>query len=540
MGRTFNRAWRGVQDALGAAAYAVAPEKVLRRRQLARIDRLHARMIDQAGEPSARAAAKTDRMSGDWLVSGLSPDSELERDLPAVRQRMRELAESHPMVAGFLRSRVTNIVGTGFSPQSQPVVTETCDETRAKAVAKQIELIWRRTECRIDVSGRRSLCQQLRLAVRCYDRDGEAFIVLTDKPMPGKPIPLTVEVVDPERVDTPPSEAGNPSVRLGIKRASDGTPTHYYIRANQPNDTVDCEERYESIPADRVMHLYSPIQPGQSRGWPMLESAERSLDQLRGHDEAVLMGRRVEACLSVLIQSPHSASLAEAAAVGPGREETLSPAGIRYIGEHDTVTTVSPAKGSGGDHAAFMNYHQEGIAAAGGMPVEMFRRCYSGMNYSSGRLAILDAEADFSCEQQLIRELILIRLWELAVRQMVALGLIDVLPIEFLASPHDWTNHYWINTARPWVDPLKEMKANELAVDCGFTARANVSNRAGTDDDTIQDQRLREAKGDADRDLELAIHRVDCEAKLVAYRQSKGLDANTEPADATRAEEADE
>ena len=509
----------------GELAFAVAPQAVARRHEL----RTRMAMLDRAASLSTRDAGKSDRFRGaKWLTSRLSPDSEAELDLETIRDRARDLALNDPLAAGFLKTRVTQIVGTGMTYQARVRPDEpgewpaadraAIDEPRAERINRQLESLARRQFRALSVCGRRSLWQILRLALKCLDRDGEVFLVFSDQPRGVVPLPLAVEVVSCTRVETPPDKLGHPNCRLGIERDEHGTPRFYHVRSRQPNDTKHAEIRYTAVPAARVCHLYEPEEPDQSRGYSAMQPAMGKFKDRHDVDEAEVMKRQIQACFAVFVQDESGSPIRNAINAATGadasgnRLEQIAPGMINYLSGAQDVKFANPGANASGGEEWYAGQDRQ-IAASVNMPYEMLVKAWGGTNYSSGRLGLLDGRAEFRVLQQLLVEQFLHPLALRLVRQAVAFGAIDLPARDFLLRRDRFGDHVWIPPGWPWVDPLKEAAADKLAIAERLCSRTDRNAALGRDDDEVQEQIFRERKRDAER-----------EARLREYRQSLGLD----------------
>ncbi len=517
----FKRALRATGRAIGSAALFIAPHYVGRR--IAIRDKLiaHKRALDRMGNLSSREMGQRDRFRGaKWLTSRLSPDSEAEDDLVTIRDRSRDLYLNDAIAAGYVKGRVTNVVGTGINPQGRVKATKgVTTSTQALAFNTDSEALFKRWARKADVSGRKSLWQILRLAQRCKDRDGEAFIVMSDVPHPSKPIPLALEVVSVTRISTPPEQEGAPNIRLGIERDENDNPVAYYIETTDPDDTKKNDFIWRRVPADRVCHYYEEEEPGQSRGYPDMGPSAATLKDIKDFDEATVIGKQVEACYAAIHKTADPMGAALGASSGTdangNRLEELAPGAIYRIGQDEEVTFSNPNRGSSSDDA-FTNSQYHRIAAGLNYSFEALIKNFGKATYSSARAVRLDDQAVFKTGQKLLVETILDRIWE---RFLVEAVVTDQLPVttdEYLKAPWVYEAHEWIPTGWPRVDKLKESQADKVAVAEGFGSRTQINRAHGDDDDEIRDQRLREKIKDA-----------DAEKELMDYRKNIGLD--TEP-----------
>lgn len=528
--RRIRKTLRSLGQALGQAAFWVAPTWVGKRIAWRNALRYQEQML------AGREATDRDRFRGaKWITSRLSPDSEAEEGLADAQDRSRDLTLNDPIAAGYVRGRVTNVVGTGLGAQARIRPTEdwepaNIDEDRAKRLNRQLESLWERWEAAASRCGRKSLWILQRLAERCCARDGECLIVLSDRPVPGKPVPLCVEVVSITRLETPTHDTGDARIRLGIETDAEGTPIAHWIRRSDPNDTIDVDWEYDRVTADRVCHVYEEEEGGQRRGWPVSVPAMGTLKDTKDFDEAFLIKKQTEACFAAFVENTGSAPLAAIAAAtktnsAGQRIEEVVPGMIRYLNPGEKVSFATPGAGAGADHGDFLATKYHRVAAGLNYPFELLVKDYGGTNYSSGRLSLLDGRAEFRAGQKFQIDLFLAIVWKRFVTEAVLSGQVDITPREYLAWPWLFQRHAWIPPGWAWVDPVKEVVADGEAYDRRFTTRSIVNAARGMDDDEVQEQWLREKMLDADN-----------EKRLREYRQSIGL--NPDPANAASGEAA--
>ncbi len=502
MQRKTIRAIGATMTAVGAIAFWAAPVTMGKRIAVRNRLEFQRRSLDRI--ENSREMADRDRFRGaKWLTSRLSPDSEAEADLETIRDRSRDLYLNDPIAAGYVKTQVTNVVGTGFGVQARVKKTKgVIKKKQAKRFNESAESLFRRWSKQADRSGRKSLWQILRLAQRCRARDGESFVVFSDAPLPGKPIPLALEVVSVTRVATPPEQEGKPSVRLGIERDADGNPVAYYIRTVDPNDTKNIEDHYDRVPADRVCHLYEEEEADQSRGLPPACSSAGTLKDLKDHDEAVLIGRQVEACFGMIHKTSDPLGAAIGAATGTdannNRLEEISPGFIQRIGMDEEIEFANPNRSSGGDHGVYMDGQYHKVAAGLNCSHESLTKNFGKASYSSARAVRLDEQAEYQCSQKFTIEQVLDRVWPRLIVEGVLADELTITPREYLKVPWVYEDVEWVLTGWPRVDKKREAEADALAVESGFSSRTLINKAHGLDEDELRQQRLREAMADAD------------------------------------------
>ena len=509
--------------ALDAVEFRIAPKRYAQRKVVENLLRMQERMV-------ARDAADHGRLKGSkWLASRLSVNSELEIEQEDTRNRSRDLYLNDPIAAGYVKGRVTNVVGTGLTPQAQIQAGDAIDQERAEKLNRQIEEVARRQMKRADLSGLRSLWMIQRLVQRCVDRDGEAFVVFSDRLNDRRPVPLSVEVVSVHRVVTPPGKEGEPDVRLGRRVDRDGVVVSYFVRRAEPNDTKEWDETYDEVPASRVCHIYEEEEANQARGWPAATPNMKTLKNAADYEEAVIIARQVKACFTAFIPKSNPMGAAIGAATGTTssgqRLQSLEPGLVHYYdpAAEGKIEFADPGGGGEGDHSQYMESLYRKTAAGYNYPSEALTKNYGAMNFSSSRASLIEGRIEFDAGQMFQVDLFLGRWWELLVQEAVIAGLVDISPQEFLAAPHVFTRHFWIPARRDWVDPLKDVTANNKAVEGGITSKTMVAAASGSDFDTVLAQRTRERIREVEADMEVALRQLDAEKAVADYRSSLGL-----------------
>lgn len=472
-------------DALDRLMFVVSPERGARR--------IAMRSYFERRGASSRAdaelsgggfdGAKKDRLYGErWLGSRLSADSRLELDHEELRDNSREIYMNHS-AGGAVDSRTNNTVGTGFTPIAtiKPIKdadgNEVLSEAEADEINEQLESLWETVQPRLDVSRVRSLWDNTRLVDRHFQFDGEGLAVLSDDGDADSPLPLAVEVIDPERLETPPQEAGNPLVRMGVERTAKGKITHYWIRKTHPHDLMDVDLEFDRVPANRVCHVFERWFAGQSRGLPCYTRVLKDLRNEADLTEATIITAQIGACNSAFVKSPMGAGRA-ASGNSSGtdsagnRLETFEPGQVQYLnaGEEVVLNTPNPASGTFGP---FMQSIYRRIAAGMNWCYEFLAQDWTGVSFAGGRIRLTEARLDCQARQKYLAELFLARVWERFVTEAVILGLVSIDVRLFQEHRRAFLAHEFIPPAFPFaVNPVQELDAHVKAVENNFDTKA--------------------------------------------------------------------
>ena len=185
---------------------------------------------------SAYRGAEKNRLRGDWNALNGSADADLLNDLPTLRQRSRDLNRNDAHASAITGTVVANVIGTGLKPQSRPD-TESLGITPEEAMAfgKAAERAWRRWCPQADSQNRMDFYEIQALVQRQILENGEVFILPLMIQEPGRRYRLALEVIESDRVSTPPGKHG-PNMRDGIELGARGEAIAYWIRKRHPGD----------------------------------------------------------------------------------------------------------------------------------------------------------------------------------------------------------------------------------------------------------------------------------------------------------------
>ena len=457
---------------------------------------LSQRLGEAAEQRFSRAyeASDNDRFRGSkWLTSKLSANSEMEAEAVTLRDRAKDLYRNDSFASSAVNGRVDNVVGCGIRMQSRIQPGDGISEDRAAGLNRQIESafrVWSRIE---------RLSQKQRLFERCRAIYGEAFMVLSDGGSADKPVPLSLQVIAPERIETPPEHEGDPNVRMGIRLDPETRqPVLYYLRTVHPHDTLEASWDYSEIPAERMRHVFEEKFPGQVRGVPWLAPAMADLKDIKDFKETHLIAEQVAACFTVFVEKgefgdPRGAAEGAAAETRSdgSRIEDIEPGMIQYLKDGESVKFGDPNR-PGNTLGPFLEWHLKAVAAAIRYPFELLVKHYDN-SYSGGRLSLIDGRIAFSCWQQESIEGGWQQVSDRFVEELVIVGGVDIEPDEFESNRAVFQQQAWVPPGMPWIDPAKEVKGDREAIDGGLSTRASSLAARGWDYDEVEEQRAREA-----------------------------------------------
>ena len=446
------------------------------------------------------AAEHNDTRGDRWLISRLSPDSQAEMDLQTVRDRSRDIYQNDAM-GGAVDGRVNHVIGTGHTPQARIKAREgVVDETAAEAFNIELEDVYEQWNTRADRSGFRSLWMLSRIAERHNCVDGESFTVLSDVGRADKPIPLAVQVIDPERVNTPPQFGGDKLVRLGIRYSDRGDILGYYVQKAHPGDTKDVRIDYEFIEADRMLHVYEPWFAEQSRGLPWMTRALNRAKDAKDYDEAAILGAQIEACFAAFVKPSMGSGYLSAVGESSGtnsdgrRLQDIVPGTVRHLDPGEDIVFSTPQR-PGSGFTPFMEWNYRRVAAAINWPYEMVVKNWSSLSFAAGRLVLTDAKKATQVGQKIMREQWLCRIWNRMVDEAVILGECSIDPRAYLEYPHVFRRHVWIPPQWDYaLNPGEEVTADVDEISQNLATLEDKLGKRGYDLEDLIERRRREVK----------------------------------------------
>lgn len=239
--------------------------------------------------------ADVSSLLADWTGGSITNEQALRGKTRSLRQRADDLVRNNAYAARYVRAAEENILGEhGITLHARVESTrgrlnETLNDT--------VETAWDTWGETAGVNGESwdDLCTQL---VRSWRGGaGEAFLELVNLPKGSRPVPFAVRVLDAELIDEDlwqPRRNGQNAIRAGIEYDAAGQRVRYHVWTTRRGDhTAPRQQR--TIPASRVLHLFDPLWPEQSRGVTKFASVMLTLRHLGAMQEATLILNRIAA-----------------------------------------------------------------------------------------------------------------------------------------------------------------------------------------------------------------------------------------------------
>lgn len=499
---------------------AVNPSAALRR-QNDRIKLELIRSFKNSGYDESGASRNKNSMRG-WLASSKSPQEDIDRNIPILRQRSRSLYMSAPLAVSAIKTNRTNIVGEGLRLKS------TIDAAFLR-MTPEVAAEWQRnTEREFELWADSKFCDSTRVnnfyeiqQVACLSwlMNGDACaLVEYERPTPAFPYGLRVHLIEADRVSTPhtsgtavnlyatESTTGN-RIFNGVEVTDAGRVVAYHICSTYPNSQLRAAKKWQRVKAfgdktgtPNVLMIFEAERAEQYRGVPYLAPVIESLKQLTRYSEAEMMAAVINGFFTVFITS--EGNTGEMGFTGVlDDEDRVSDDDLNYELGPGMVNVLKPgekidiadSKRPSSNFDAFTTALAKYVGAALEIPVELLIKSFNS-SYSASRAALLEAWKAFRMKRKWLAADFCQPLYEIFLTEAIANGRIKA-PGFFLdpAIRKAYCRAQWNGPAPGMLDPVKEATAAEKRIAIGVSTRQRESiEMTGTDFDANVAQLARE------------------------------------------------
>lgn len=471
--------------------------------------RLKARMSMELFNSYA-GASKSKRSLKEWSPGGNDPDSDILPDLETLRERSRDLCRNNPLAGGAIKTKVTNVVGSGIRLRANidhdalGMTDDQADEWEIIA-EREWRLFFESKES--DVARTLTGHDIIRQVYQQSKENGDVFVLLPRIPRKNILYDLRFQVVEADRICNPSHAQDTEFLSGGIQRDSYGAPIKYHVMTSHPGSIMS-EHKWESRQAfgsktglRNVIHLFAPTRPGQSRGVPDLASVMEPLKQLGRYTDAEIMAAVISGFFTVFVESENA---------GDGGSFKYSDFGSKsghVSGDSDMklgnglIVDLAPGEkvhdsNPGRPNTAFDPFVQSILRQVGvglEIPFEILIKHFTA-SYSAARAALLELWKYVMTERRWLIDNFLRIVYEVWMYEAVATGRI-VAP-GFLTDPAiraAYLGSEWVGPSKGQIDELKEAKAADLRMRVGISTLADETAQAtGKDWDKNHRQQVKE------------------------------------------------
>lgn len=433
-----------------------------------------------------------------------SADEDLLRDLPQLRLNSRAMVRDDSSASALVQVLEENVVGTGMVPQMM-VNRELArlSDSEADRWNNDVEAFFAAAGDQVDATENDDFAGLQRLALRSVVTDGEvlAHRIYIDEPRTDRLVGTAWELIDVDRL-MDPTEGTERDIRSGVEMGDRQNATAYWITPRHPDDTsvrhtsarlrVNKPERYARHAGGQasILHVFRRGRVGQSRGVPFFAPVFGLVEAMNDMLETELNAARAASKFCAFIKQSLDANMPGLEQQNDGQwHEKLESATIRYLNQGEEFIPYTPNR-PGNNFEPFVVRVLRSISAAIGVPYELVLKDFGQMNYSSARVALLEARRGFEVLQQLL----VTKFCQPIFRSVVMDGVISGklrMPRGFLQNPEPFLRARWQPPAWGWVDPVKEIEASRLAIESSLSTPQAEAARQGGDAEANLESRAR-------------------------------------------------
>ncbi|NKM14174.1 phage portal protein [Rhizobium laguerreae] len=442
--------------------------------------------------------------------------------------RTRDTVRNDAYVQGGATLRKDNIVGSYYMLNAKPASTvlfgdedDKWESDWQEEVEEKFGLWAESLDNWPDAARQNTLTGLVRMAVDTHTVYGEVLASvewLRDQP---RMFSTAIQMIDKDRLSTPPEYAGDSMVRGGIRRNQYGAPQTYYVRMAHPSDWMT-PDSYKWKPIDirkpwgrlQMIHIFEQLRPDQSRGISLMVAALSEMKMTKNFRQMVLQQAVMYASYAATIESelPTEAIFAQLGGESM-TPETIQAALSGYMSGHYATLEEfmagaknlhvnglkiphlppgtkfkmqAPAATGGALGSDFEQSLLRHIAAALGVSYEQLSRDYSKTNYSSARAAMTETYKAMLSIKRMVADRFASSIYSAWLEEAINKGEITAvrrnMPSFYEKQFKDaYTACDWVGASRGQVDELKETQAAILRINNGLSDLETENARLGSD-----------------------------------------------------------
>jgi len=419
-------------------------------------------------------ASKRRRATAEWSTSPGDADTDIIAELPALRERSRDLIRNNPLAAGAVNTKVTSVVGTGLQMRAR--IDRNIlglDEASADAWEARAEAEWRlwanSTDC--DVERTLNFTQIQDLGFRSTLENGDTFVLTPMRPDSTRVYGLQLQLIEADRVCNANSAQDSDTLAGGILKNEFGAPEKYHILKGHPGNPYAKNNEWMEVPAfgpktgrRNVLHLFRKIRIGQTRGVPDLAPVIEALKQLGRYTDSELAATVISSFFTVFIKSEHPGGLEpmrprdDIGGSATDEDYKMGSGAILDLNPNESIETANPGRPNDAFDSFVLAISRQ-IGAALELPFEILVKHFTA-SYSASRAALLEAWRFFMGRRKWLADILCRPVYELWMTEAVAAGRIPAPG--FFADPlirMAWLGSEWTGPAKGQIDEKKEIEA---------------------------------------------------------------------------------
>lgn len=395
---------------------------------------------------------------------------ELYNQLDKIKSASRQASQNDATFNRYLKVIRQNVVGAdGFQFQSKQEVKGIINSS----LNKEIEKHWKNFSKSVDVTNTMTLTEACYLALNTLAIDGECFIRIVNNY--NNDYEFAIQFIDSQSVlRSYNNESLN--IRMGIQYDEFNVPIKYFVSKNMAGSStmsLDNVTPFYEIDANEIYHIFIKDYVGQTRGIPFASSV------------LVDMHNKKEFLINAAVNAAIGASKM---AVITASEDAIIDEDVSFDDQNGSIMRLRPGEDLKTFDTKFpddINPFVKAITRSIAMGLNVSSHTLSGdlesVNYSSARVGLIEDREHFKILQNVLIRQFLNKLYKDFMKQQLLTkkikglntSILDNLSFEFLAKGF------------AWVDPLKEIEAQMLALQSGLKSFSDVAAENGYDRDEL-------------------------------------------------------
>lgn len=471
-------------------------------------------------------ASEVRRALRGFIARSVSPRLDIDDNNKTLRQRGRMLYMGSPIATGAINTNRTKVIGPGLTLNSAinrellGMSSESAKQWQRKTEAEFG--LWANKKENCDATGVNNFYGIQQLAVVSWLSSGDVFNLFKRyKPTKLNPYSLRLHLVEADRVSTPTEylipfgglmrtqgknkENGN-RIFDGVEVDENGMIVAYYISDEYPDSMSLAKMKWQRVPAygektglPNILQIMNAERADQYRGITYLAQVIEPLLQINRYTQAELVAALVQSFFTAWIVTKTEPSDMPMNEVGSGvvgldgepadapgiskqqNEYEMGPGTVTHLQEGENIVFGNPSIPTPGFDVFAKAVFQQ-IGAALEIPHDVLLKKFDA-SYSASRAALLEAWEGFRMRRKWIEEKLCQPVYEVWLAEAVALGRIKAPG--FFDDPllrAAWSGAHWIGPVQGHLDPLKEIKADILAIDRGIKTHEQVTREYGNSD----------------------------------------------------------
>ena len=469
-----------------------------------------------------------------WRPTISSPDQIIGKDKLLLDGRTRDIQRNSGPMQGASNVHKDSIVGSQYRLNATPAYrTLGLDEMWAEEFQIEVEekatLFFESDQHWIDVSGRNTLTDMVRLAIGCYFTGGEVVATMNWMSGINRPLRSAMQMIDADRVSNPNDEQDSKFLRRGVKLDKNGAPVGVYIRRAHPTDFTQSENLFvwDYWPIRKtwgrlnLLHVLEQQRPDQNRGVSDMVSALKETRMAKKFHEVSLANAILQASYAAAIESelpPEMAFQSLGAEEGGWMGANMSL--LQGIADYSrggknleidgtklvhlfpgTKLKMLPAGTPGGIGEKLEESLHRNISTALGISYEEYTHDYSKTNYSSSKAAANKTLRFALSRKRIVADQTANAIYGCTLEEMITEGHLECMKSiikrdpEFFYRPlhkEALLRASWIGSSRGQVDELKETQAAVLRINSGISTFETECAKLGNDYRDVFKQKARE------------------------------------------------